>query len=251
MSYGIVFDIQEFSVHDGPGIRTTVFMKGCPLACMWCHNPESQSTQPQVIRNPFGERIAGKEYSSQHLAALLNQQSAILKTNGGGVTFSGGEPLSQAAFIADVIDAMDDLNIILDTSGYGSRKNFLLLLERLDLIFYDLKLIDPGLHKHYTGMDNHLILENLQLLNESGKPFVIRVPLVPEVTDSDENLKNIALTVRHMKGLEEINLLSYNHAAGSKYENAGMQFKPDYDENRPLNRNLEIFEREGIKVKCL
>ena len=226
-------------------------MKGCPLACMWCHNPESQSTQPQVIPKPVWRTYCRKRVFFPTPRGIIKSTVRYIKTNGGGVTFSGGEPLSQAAFIADVIDAMDDLNIILDTSGYGSRKNFLLLLERLDLIFYDLKLIDPGLHKHYTGMDNHLILENLQLLNESGKPFVIRVPLVPGVTDSDENLKNIALTVRHMKGLEEINLLSYNHAAGSKYENVGMQFKPDYDENRPLNRNLEIFEREGIKVKCL
>src|SRR5512136_1247357 len=104
MTNGIVFDIREFAVHDGPGIRTTVFLKGCPLACQWCHNPEGQSRQPQAMQGPTGVRIAGVEYSPEALADLLNRQAAILRDNEGGVTFSGGEPLMQAAFVAEVID---------------------------------------------------------------------------------------------------------------------------------------------------
>src|SRR5512144_760741 len=103
MTSGIVFDIREFTLHDGPGIRTTVFLKGCPLTCMWCHNPEGQSMQPQIIRSPAGERMAGQEFTSVQLAALLNQQADILNANEGGVTFSGGEPLFQAEFVAEVI----------------------------------------------------------------------------------------------------------------------------------------------------
>ncbi len=250
MTSGFVFDIKEFSVHDGPGIRTSVFLKGCPLACMWCHNPESQSFQPQVIRSPSGERLAGREYSAAELASLLNRQAAILRSNEGGITFSGGEPLSQADFVAEVIDSLNNLHIVLDTCGYGSASDFKLLLSRSDLVFYDLKLIDRSLHLRYTGLDNDLILENLQYLSTSGVPFFIRVPLVPGVTDTDENLSGIARTLENLPGLIEVDLLPYNHAAGAKYVPAGMEFKPDYDENRPLNINTAVFERVGITVKC-
>src|SRR5512140_760389 len=123
MTSGIVFDIREFTIHDGPGIRTTVFMKGCPLVCTWCHNPEGQSRQPQIIRSPAGERLAGREYTAEQLAGLLNQQAGILKANEGGVTFSGGEPLLQARFVAEVIDLLADTHILLDTSGYGSEQD--------------------------------------------------------------------------------------------------------------------------------
>ena len=249
MTTGIVFDIKEFTVHDGPGIRTTVFLKGCPLACMWCHNPESQSIQPQVIRSPTGERLAGWEYEAAELAALLNQQAALLRANEGGITFSGGEPLFQAEFVAEVIDRLDDLHVVLDTCGHAPQADFLLVLARSDLVFYDLKLVDRQAHLHYTGVDNDLILANLELLGRSGMPFIIRVPLVPGVTDTDENLAGIAKAIENMPGLVEVDLLPYNRAAGSKYRYAGMEFKPDYDEARPLNFNIKIFEQAGLKVK--
>ena len=251
MTTGIVFDIQEFAVHDGPGVRTTVFLKGCPLACTWCHNPEGQSIQPQVIRGMSGERVAGKEYSAKELASLLNQQASILRSNGGGITFSGGEPLLQAEFVAEVIEGLDDLHVVLDTSGYASQSDFLMLLRRSNLVFYDLKLIDGEQHRRYTACDNNSILHNLQLLGESGKPFIIRVPLVPGVTDTDENLAGIVKAIEKMPGLLEVNLLPYNRVAGSKYRYAGMEFKPDYDEERPLNVNTKIFEQAGLKVMCL
>ena len=249
MTSGIVFDIKEFTVHDGPGVRTTVFLKGCPLACMWCHNPESQSIQPQVIRSPTGERLAGWEYEAAELAALLNQQAALLRANEGGITFSGGEPLFQAEFVAEVIDRLDDLHVVLDTCGHAPQADFLLVLARSDLVFYDLKLVDRQAHLHYTGVDNDLILANLELLGRSGMPFIIRVPLVPGVTDTDENLAGIAKAIENMPGLVEVDLLPYNRAAGSKYRYAGMEFKPDYDEARPLNFNIKIFEQAGLKVK--
>jgi pyruvate formate lyase activating enzyme len=249
MNHGIVFDIREFAVHDGPGIRTTVFLKGCSLACTWCHNPEGQSTQPQTMRSLGGTRVAGKDYTAAHLAKILNSQAAILKANEGGVTFSGGEPLLQAPFVADVIDRLDDLHVLIDTSGYGLPHDFQLLLDRAQLVFYDLKLIDPELHWHYTGCSNKLILENLQLLSASGVPFVIRVPLVPGVTDSDENLKAIASCVCRLPGLVRVDLLPYNRAAGAKYSAAGLQFAPGYDESRGLNINTLVFEELGVEVR--
>jgi pyruvate formate lyase activating enzyme len=249
MTSGIVFDIKEFAIHDGPGIRTTVFMKGCPLSCQWCHNPEGQLRQLQVIRAPSGERIAGKEYTATELAGLLNQQIDILQANEGGVTFSGGEPLLQADFVAEVIDLLNDVHILLDTSGYGKEEDFRKLVNRSELIYFDLKLIDATAHRHYTGGDNRLILRNLHLLDEMGKPFAVRVPLVPGITDTDQNLTDIILIVRGMLTLQRVDLLPYNKAAGGKYEYAGMEFKPEYDETSELNLNTALFDQAGIKVR--
>lgn len=249
MKKGIVFDIKEFAVHDGPGIRTTVFMKGCPLACTWCHNPEGQSYEPQWMRGPGGSRLAGTEYSPPELAALLNRQGPILKANEGGVTFSGGEPLMQAGFIAGVIDLLDGLHVLLDTSGYGAEEDLRRLLGRVDMVYYDLKLVDPTLHRRYTGRDNERILSNLAVLSQSGVPYVIRVPLAPGVTDSDANLAAIAELAAKLPGLERVDLLPYNRAAGAKYEAAGRQFRPGYDENQPVNANTQSFERVGVKVR--
>ncbi len=248
MTSGIVFDIKEFTIHDGPGIRTTVFMKGCPLSCTWCHNPEGQSMKPQVIRSPAGERVAGRKYTATELAARLNEQAELLRANEGGITFSGGEPLLQADFAAEVMDLLDGVHILLDTSGYGDKQDFQRLIDRSHLIYFDLKLIDSAAHRRYTGRDNDLILANLQTLSASSKPFVIRVPLVPGVTDSNENLAAIARTVRGLPGLLYVGLLPYNQAAGSKYGYAGMEFKPDYDETRLLNINTMPFEECGVKV---
>jgi pyruvate formate lyase activating enzyme len=248
MTSGIVFDIKEFTIHDGPGIRTTVFMKGCPLACMWCHNPEGLSMQPQIIRSPAGERLSGQEYTAKQLAALLNQQADILKANEGGVTFSGGEPLLQAKFVAEVIDLLHGVHVLLDTSGYGREQDFRDLVCRSNLVFFDLKLVDLDSHQHYTGCNNDLILNNLEVLSASSKPFVIRVPLVPGVTDTDGNLASIARTVSGLPGLVRVDLLPYNRSAGSKYQYSGMEFKPEYDETRPLNINVALFEQSGVKV---
>jgi pyruvate formate lyase activating enzyme len=246
---GIVFDIKEFAVHDGPGIRTTVFLKGCPLACRWCHNPEGQARQPTLMHSQGGDRLAGREYTPRELAGLLNQQAAILRANEGGVTFSGGEPLLQAHFVAQVIDLLEGVHVLLDTSGYGEEWDLRLLLGRVDLVFFDLKLVDRDVHRRFTGCDNDLILSNLKVLSASGKPFVIRVPLVPGVTDTDENLAAIAATVRGLPGLVRVDLLPYNRAAGAKYAAAGMAFNPGYDETRPVNINPRIFQAAGLEVR--
>jgi pyruvate formate lyase activating enzyme len=245
----MIFDIKEFSVHDGPGIRTTVFLKGCQLACMWCHNPEGQSFEPQTMYGPTGSRLAGTEYTPFELASLLNRQAIILRANEGGITFSGGEPLMQAGFLAEVIPLLDGLHILLDTSGYGLEEDFRLLLALVDMVYFDIKLVDSALHLRYTGRDNKLILSNLAVLSKSSKPFVIRVPLVPGVTDTEENLGAIAEIAKGLPGLVRVDLLPYNRAAGAKYEAAGKGFQPDYDENQSVNANTKPFEIVGVKVK--
>jgi pyruvate formate lyase activating enzyme len=251
MTTGIVFDIKEFTVHDGPGLRTTVFLKGCPLACQWCHNPEGQSSQPQIIRSPAGERLAGRTYTAVELAALLTKQVPLLTANEGGITFSGGEPLCQADFVADVIDLLDGAHVLLDTSGFGPEDSFRRLLARVDLVYFDLKLIDRDQHRRYTGCDNDLILRNLEILGDSGKPFVVRVPLVPGVTDTDENLAAIAETIGRLPRLPTVDLLPYNRVAGAKYRAAGMEFKPDYDETQEVNVNTRSFDQTGIEAQVL
>jgi len=249
MTNGIVFDIKEFALHDGPGIRTTVFLKGCPLRCSWCHNPEGQTAQPQTISGADGPRLAGVSYSAQDLADLLNRQGEMLRATEGGVTFSGGEPLAQATFLCEVIDRLDQLHVVLDTTGYAPTQTFERVARRCDLVHYDIKLVDAALHRRYTGCDNGLILANLRHLSEMNAPFVVRVPLIPGVTDMDENLKAIAALVDGLSGLVRVDLLPYNAVAGAKYESAGMVFAPDYDEDQPVNADTTPFEVRGIPVR--
>jgi pyruvate formate lyase activating enzyme len=146
MKTGLVFDLQEFAVHDGPGIRTVVFLKGCPLRCSWCHNPEGQRSESQIMRGESGERVTGKVYTSDTLASILNEQAVILRSGEGGVTFSGGEPLQQAGFVAEVISLLEEVHTILETSGYGRESDFKLLLESVDAVYFDITLI---LHQIY------------------------------------------------------------------------------------------------------
>ena len=154
----------------------------------------------------------------------------------------------QAEFVAGVIDLLHGVHILLDTSGFGEERDFYDLVTRSDLVFFDLKIMDPVLHQRYTGCNNDLILANLEILSASGKPFVIRVPLIPGVTDTDENLSAIAQKVCRLPGLVQVDLLPYNRSAGSKYKYAGMEFNPDYDETRPLNIPVTLFEQKGVKV---
>jgi len=246
---GIVFDIVEFAVHDGPGIRTTVFLKGCPLDCTWCHNPEGKSSLPQVMLGAAGARIAGKWYTAEALARRLNRQADILRASQGGVTFSGGEPLTQADFLLEVIDRLDGVHVTLDTSGYAEEGDFRRVAQHCDLVYFDLKLIDERLHQRYTGRSNLPILNNLRLLSKMGKPFVIRVPLVPGVTDTQNNLTAIARLVSVLPGLIRVDLLPYNRAAGAKYQAAGMPYAPDFDEDQECRSDTGVFEGMGVPVR--
>ena len=251
MLSGMVFDIKEFAIHDGPGIRVTIFLKGCSLRCSWCHNPEGLLPEPQIIHRSDGQRLVGTTYTSKELADIINDKAQILRDNEGGVTFSGGEPLFWAKFIAEVIDCLDDMHVLLDTSGYGSEDDFRLLADRSDLIFFDLKLINHDKHREFIGHDNSFILQNLKILGTLDIPFVVRVPLIPEVTDTDENLSEIAMAINDLPNLKHVELLPYNKLAGAKYKSAKMEFTPGFDENRKLNVNIDIFQNEGIEVIVL
>lgn len=249
MSQGIVSDIRELTLHDGPGVRTTVFLKGCPLRCSWCHNPEGISPRPQAIGAGVHRRVVGRHYEAADLVALLNRQAAILTANGGGITFSGGEPLRQARFVAEVIDGMSRMPVLLDTSGYASEEEFRMVASKCQMVYYDVKLMDAEAHRRFTGVDNAPILANLRHLGGMGVPFVVRIPLVPGVTDTEANLSAIAGTVRGLPGLVRVDLLPYNRAAGGKYAALGMAFHPGFDESAEVNLNSEPFTALGIEVR--
>ena len=242
---GTVFDIKQLAVYDGPGIRTTVFLKGCPLRCMWCHNPEGLSYQPQLMVSsnnclhcgacveacpnggksctvcgqciracPQGLRkLCGKRYTAQELAWKLLRDKDYLAAMSGGVTFSGGEPTGQPEFLLETLDRVAGMHRAIETSGYCSGSVFEAVLARVEYVMMDLKLMDPEQHRHYTGVSNEPILENLERLKKSGRPFRIRIPVIPGVNDSEENFGAAARRLLDADDLEQVELLPYHVTA--------------------------------------
>ena len=246
MRTGIVFDIKEFAVHDGPGIRTTVFLKGCALRCSWCHNPEGLSPEPQVLHSPAGERLVGTRYTSSELAELLNRQTALLSENGGGVTFSGGEPLFQSEFLLETIAQLNGLHILLDTSGYSPCDNFKRVASSVDMLYLDIKSLDAATFQKYCGGDVEIVLNNLLQLRSLDVQVAIRVPLIPGVTDDRQNMEGIAQAVRDLPGLIRVDLLPYHKLAGAKYPLLGLEYHPGFEEDRAPQVWGEPFDALGI-----
>ena len=251
MKTGMVFDIKEFAVHDGPGIRTTVFLKGCALRCSWCHNPEGLSSEPQILRSPAGERLVGTRYTSSELAELLNQQAGLLSENRGGVTFSGGEPLFQSDFVMDTIAQLNGLHILLDTSGYGSAANFTRLAKLVDMMYFDIKSLDVDVFRKFCGGDVEVVLQNLKQLRSLDVQVVIRVPLIPGVTDTIQNMTAIAQTIREIPGLLRVDLLPYHNLAGAKYPLLGLEYQPGFDESQPPHIFGAPFDARNIPWRAL
>lgn len=246
MRTGTVFDIKEFAVHDGPGIRTTVFLKGCALRCSWCHNPEGLSPEPQVLHSPSGERLVGTRYTSSELAELLNWQASLLSENEGGITFSGGEPLFQSEFLLETIAQLNGLHILLDTSGYASGANFKRVASSVDMLYFDIKSMNSVIFRDYCGGELEIVRENLLQLRSLDVQVVIRVPLIPSVTDDRQNMTEIAKTVREIPGLIRVDLLQYHNLAGAKYPLVELTYQPGFDENREPQVFGAVFDEMGI-----
>lgn len=249
---GIVFDIKEFSLHDGPGARVTVFLKGCPLRCRWCHNPEGLSPKPQLLykkhlcqgcglctappttplmtefhkepsRCPNGLlSLSGKEYTPEALVQKLLPYLPMLKPMEGGITFSGGEPLLQGEFLSQCLARLkkEGFHLALETSGYAPKDLFTKVCQQCDLVLMDLKLMDPQMHRQHTGVDNESILNNARWLQQSGIPHCFRTPLIPGITDTQENLAAVCTFV----GNSPWEQLPYNNLAGAKYPLLDMQY---------------------------
>jgi len=223
MTNGYVFDIKEFATNDGPGIRLTVFLKGCPLHCLWCHNPEGMSFEPQV--NLMTKRIVGEKYTPDELAQHISKFKDVFDLSNGGVTFSGGEPLAQPDFLFKTAQKLESIHKLLDTSGFCPSNIFQKALGVFDLVFFDIKLADTEEHEKYTGVSNKLILENLALLGESNNPYYIRIPLIPDITDTKKNFEGIINIVQKLKNKpQKIELLPYNVLAGGKYASYDLKY---------------------------
>jgi pyruvate formate lyase activating enzyme len=258
MRSGLVFNVQRFSLQDGPGVRSTVFMKGCPLACAWCHNPESQSAETQIIRmrqrcmvcglcsvkelaEPAGGhrqeadveacptgalQSVGQKMRSTALVKSLLRDRIFFDESGGGVTFSGGEPLLQAAFVIEALRHLrkEGVHTALDTCGFARWEDLQEASAQSDLVLYDLKLMDEARHRAATGASNRPILENLKALSERHPNIWIRVPVIPGINDDEANLEATADFLAPLNGIRQVDLLPYHPTGEAKFARVGMTY---------------------------
>ena len=249
MSKGIIFSTEEFAINDGPGIRTTVFLKGCPLRCAWCHNPEGLLPGPQVFHGLDGDCICGREVEAGDLARELLRGRDFWAMNQGGVTFTGGEPTMQAPFLCEVLDLLPGVHKAIETSGFCSAETFGKVLDQVDYVLFDIKHTDAAAHRRWTGVDNAPILANLERLKSSGKPFVVRVPLIPGVNDSLLNMEATASLLQDAPSLQRVEILRYHKTAGAKYPKVDLDYQPGFDTEAAPELHPEVFGR--IKTMIL
>ncbi len=257
---GLIFDIRHFSVHDGPGIRATVFFKGCPLKCVWCHNPESQLFEPEVFprMHKLGKKefpvkeVVGKTYTLQQVMAELEKDIAIFDESRGGVTFSGGEPLAHPEFLSDLLAACKrkEIHTAVDTCGFASESVIDGIIPNTDLFLYDLKLFDNHEHIKYTGVPNGVIIQNLERVVRAGKRVIIRIPLILGITDTEENLEGLRALIASHPTIQRVDLLPYHSIAKGKYERFGKEYLLDqlgpYDEHKA--RQIRDYFLERIPI---
>ena len=296
---GLIFDIKRYSINDGPGIRITVFFKGCPMACTWCHNPESQSPDlqkfysssncigcgkciekcpPEALRFDKAQSVVtdtrkctlcgncavvcptgamemvGKEESVENIMQTIRQETLIMDTSGGGVTFSGGEPLMHPDLLLELLIQCGRENIhrAVDTAGLVKIEVLKAVAKHTDLFLYDLKHMDPIIHKRHTGVDNHIILKNLSFLSETGNKIHIRIPLIEGFNADDQNIESTASFITTLPGgIVPVFLLPYHSIASHKYMKMGGSYDPgelaEPDIQR-INRCMDIFKHHGIPV---
>ncbi|MCW4050682.1 MAG: glycyl-radical enzyme activating protein [Candidatus Bathyarchaeota archaeon] len=301
MVSGMIFDIKHFAVHDGPGIRTTVFLKGCPLRCLWCHNPESMSPHPQILFTPrrciacghcfeacpekahelvndvhviHRERctacgacvegcyagaieMAGRVVTVEEVMEEVLKDRAFYENSRGGVTLSGGEPLAQPEFSLELLRSAKNhgLHTIIDTSGHAPWEQIERILPYTDLILYDLKHMDSKRHKALTGVPNELILDNLRRITETGHPIWIRIPLIPDQNDDDENIHALGNYLSTIKNVERVDILRYHRLAESKYGQTGLEYRlrgmepPTKEEAEAKRRILLKYGLSNVTVK--
>ena len=277
MNKAIFFDIQRNSFVDGPGIRTAVFFKCCNLKCDWCHNPVSQSAKPQMMFYkdkctgcgkcksvcPYhleqcelcgkctlycpvdARKVCGKEHTVDEVLKEVLKDKAFYETSGGGVTFSGGECMLQIDFLAEILKKCKEngIHTAVDTAGHIPFESFEKILPYTDLFLYDIKIFDSQKHKQYVGVGNELILENLKKLFERKAKLWIRIPIIPDVNDSIEEIQKIKDFLKTIGTPEKIELLPYHAMGENKYRAIGKEpqiFKtPDAENMKRLKEILD------------
>jgi pyruvate formate lyase activating enzyme len=258
---GYIFDIKKFSIHDGPGIRTTVFLKGCPLNCWWCHNPESQKIEPEeflgctfrwsLSHSSNDRNIIGKEVFTDEVMNEIVKDFPFYEESGGGATFSGGEPMLQTDFLFSLLTECKskDISTAIDTTGYAPFTNFEKIYDATDIFLYDLKLMDEEKHKAYTGVSNKLIHENLQRLTSNGKKVILRIPIIPGITDTTENIEQTIGYISSLKNISEVDLLPFHKTANSKYEKMKKENRlPNIEP--PTNEAMEKLKAKFDSLGC-
>ncbi len=241
-----IFKIQKYSIHDGPGIRTTLFFQGCPLNCHWCHNPESQKNHSLKS----AEQVAKV---AVQLIEEIEKDLIFYDESGGGVTFSGGEPLSQPQLLELLIDGCKkrEIHTCIDTSGFGLSDTLIKLAQEVDLILYDIKLIENDDHVKFVGKPVSIVLENLKQLSNHNIDVNLRFPVIPGITDKTANIKGLISFLKSKTHFRDIHLLPYHKAGDGKYaalnlENKMAQTEPPTTEQIDIIK--EKFLSNGFKV---
>jgi pyruvate formate lyase activating enzyme len=260
---GLVFDIRRFTVHDGPGIRSTVFFKGCPLSCSWCHNPESQSGLPETSNRSLAldgrifreEEVSGVWMRTRDVIAEVIKDNVFYDESGGGVTISGGEPTFQPGFLSELLRGLKSwgLHVALDTCGHVEWARLAESMNFVDLYLYDIKVMDDDLHMKHTGVSNRQILENMLNLAAAGKKIMVRIPVIPGINDTDQNFTALKGYLGRMKpSITGINLLPFHTAAKNKYKRFGKDNFMKKAVSMPaedLQSRKKELEAEGYIVK--
>ena len=241
MEKAVIFNVMRYSVHDGPGIRTTVFFKGCPLSCKWCHNPESFDQKPQQIFNPVkcikcghcdncptgARETIGYEITVPELMKEIKKDLLFYEQSGGGVTFSGGEPFYQSIFLLAILEQCrkDYINTAIDTSGFCDTGTMIKAAEMANYFLFDIKFMDSGKHEKYCGTPNDLILKNLERLAETGTKLLMRIPVIPTINDDMPEMTRIFNFIKRLNNIEAVHLLPYHNLQTDKYKKIGKEYE--------------------------
>ena len=247
---GRIFNIQKFSINDGPGIRTTVFFKGCPLQCKWCANPESQNRYASIADAMEDETYSGREYTTQEVLREVLKDKPFYEESGGGMTMSGGEVLQQMDFAMELADAAraEGIHVAVETTGYANPTRFAQFMEHIDLFLFDFKHIDREAHYNGTGVYNDVILKNLQQLIDAGKPVIARIPVIPRFNTGIATAKAMASYLRQA-GIKEVHLLPFHQFGQNKYAQLGVTYEMEQVKQlhpEVLGKYRQAFLDEGL-----
>lgn len=251
---GRIFDIQRFSTHDGPGIRTIVFLKGCALRCRWCCNPESQSYEIETMLQNGKPKIMGRDVTVDEVLKEVLQDRPYYNRSGGGVTLSGGESLLQPDFAVALLQACKDngINTAIETTGFANADVIKRFLPYLDTVLMDIKHINSDKHKEFTSQPNDRILENARLIASEANKLIIRVPVIPTFNDTVDEIADIAAFTASLPNVNEIHLLPYHNMGRDKYTGLGRDYGMG-DLKSPTNELMEVLkqtaEQFGLKVQ--
>lgn len=248
---GIVSEIQRFSVHDGPGIRTLVFLKGCPLRCKWCCNPENLIREPQYMTVQGKKKLIGREMSVEEVMHEIRKDNIYYRRSGGGLTISGGEVLMQPRFAAALLQACktEGINTAIESSSYADYKVIENILPWLDYALCDIKHVDDEKHKEYTGRSNRIILDNIRKIGMSGTNLAIRVPVIPGFNNTEREIEMIAGYAATIPGVKKLHLLPYHRLGEAKYTGLGKEYELSGVEpvkSAEMEPLLNVAKRSGL-----